>query len=103
MFQVMPQPGHLTEASTSLESVKGFISTSFKKQASRMEIKVSVPASTNAVVGVPAQGVKRIRLNGKLVWQNGKYLRNNGTSAQVTASRIGFDVAQGEWTFTAEY
>ena len=103
MFQVMPQPGHLTEASTSLESVKGFISTSFKKQASRMEIKVSVPASTNAVVGVPAQGVKRIRLNGKLVWQNGKYLRNNGTSAQVPASRIGFDVAQGEWTFTAEY
>jgi hypothetical protein len=103
MFQVMPQPGSLTEASTVLESVKGFIRTSFIKQASGMEIKVSVPASTRAVVGVPATGVKRIKLNGKLGWQNGKYLKSNKTSVKLPADRIGFDVALGEWSFVAEY
>jgi hypothetical protein len=103
MFQVMPLPGHLTEASTTLESVKGEISSSFKKQATGMEIKVSVPASTNAVVGVPAQGVKKIKLNGKVVWQNGKYLKSNKTSVPLPENRIGFDVDQGEWSFTADY
>jgi alpha-L-rhamnosidase len=103
LFQVMPQPGYLTEASAILESVKGFISSSFKKQASRMEIKVSVPASSRAVVGVPAREVKRIKLNGKAVWQNGKYLKSNKTSVQLPETRIGFDVAPGEWSFVAEY
>jgi alpha-L-rhamnosidase len=103
LFQVMPQPGHLNEATTTLESVKGFIRTSFKKQASGMEIKVSVPATTRAIVGVPVTGVKRIKLNGKLVWQNGKYVKNNKISVQLPANRIGFEVAPGEWSFMAEY
>jgi hypothetical protein len=103
LFQVMPQPGHLTEASTTFESVKGIIRSSFKKQETGMEIKVSVPTSTHAIVGVPSQRVKRIKLNGKLVWQNGKYLKDNKLLAQLQANRIGFEVAQGEWSFTAEY
>jgi hypothetical protein len=102
LFQVMPQPGYLTEASASLESVKGIIHSSFKKQTSRMEIKVSVPASTRAVVGIPAAGVKKIKLNGKMVWQNGKYLRSNKTSVKLPANRIGFEVPSGEWNFVCE-
>lgn len=103
LFQVMPQPGYLTEASATLESVKGIIRSSFQKLASGMEIKVIVPASTRAIVGVPASGVKSIKLNGKLIWKAGKYLKNAISYTQLPADRIGFEVDPGEWSFAAEY
>jgi hypothetical protein len=102
-FQVMPQPGSLNRAAASFETVKGTVKTSFQKKASGMEIRVTVPASTSAVVGVPVSGVKSIKLNGKLVWKAGKYLKNAGSYTQLPADRIGFEVASGEWSFVAEY
>lgn len=102
LFQVMPQPGSLTEASATVESVKGTIRSSFQKKASGMEIKVTVPALTLAIVGVPASGVKSIKLNGKLVWENGKYLKVIVPSTQISQNRIGFEVGAGEWSFVAE-
>jgi hypothetical protein len=101
-FQVMPQPGSLNKASASFETVKGTVSSSFEKLASGMEIKVTVPASTQAFVGVPAAGVKSIKLNGTLVWKDGKYLKNATSSTQLPDGRIGFEIASGEWTFIAE-
>ena len=67
-----------------------------------MEIKVTVPASTQAVVGVPAAGVKIIKLNGKPVWKDGKYLKNATSSIQLPDGRIGFEIATGEWSFITE-
>ena len=102
-FQVMPQTGSLNRASASFETVKGTIQSSFRKLASGMEIKVTVPASTLAVVGVPASGVKSIKLNGKQVWKAGKYLKVAVHLAKLSQDRIGFEVASGEWSFVAEY
>jgi hypothetical protein len=102
-FQVMPQPGSLNRASASFETVKGTIRSSFQQQASGMEIRVTVPPSTRAVVGVPASGVKSVKLNGKLMWKAGKYLKKATPSAQLPAGRIGFEVPAGEWIFTTEY
>ena len=68
-----------------------------------MEIKVTAPTSTQAVVGIPASGVKSIKLNGKLVWKAGKYLKNAAPYTKLPADRIGFEVAPGEWSFVAEY
>jgi hypothetical protein len=101
-FQVMPQPGGLNRASASFETVKGTIRSSFQKHASGMEVKVTVPATTRAVVGIPAYGVKSIKLNRKLVWKDGKYLKNATSSTQLPDGRIGFEIASGEWSFTAE-
>ena len=67
-----------------------------------MEIKVTVPASTQAVVGIPAAGVNIIKLNGKPVWKDGKYLKNAISSTQLPDGRIGFEIASGEWIFVAE-
>jgi hypothetical protein len=47
--------------------------------------------------------VKRIKLNEKMVWQNGKYLKSNKSSVKLPDNRIGFEVAPGEWSFVAEY
>lgn len=102
-FQVMPQPGSLSKASASFETVKGTIRSSFQKLPSGMEIKVTVPDLTRAVVGVPASGVKSIKLNGKLVWEDGKYIMNIAPSAQLLNDRIGFELAAGDWQFVAEF
>ena len=103
LFQVMPQPGNLSEAAATVESVKGTIRTSFQKSASGMVINVTVPTSAQAVVGIPASGVKSIKLNGKLVWKAGKYLKKNfSPSLNLPSDRIGFQVSSGEWKFDAE-
>jgi hypothetical protein len=102
-FQVMPQPGSLNRASASFETVKGTIRSSFQKMNSGMDIKVTVPASSRAVVGMPSFGVKNVKLNGKMVWENGKYLKSDSPSAKLKDGRIGFEVAPGEWSFAAEY
>ena len=103
-FQIMPQPGNLKEASAIIESVKGVIKSSYKKLPSGFEIKVSVPKSTTAVIGVPSMNVKRIKLNGLLIWKEGKYLhRYHVPSKDVPDDRIGFEASPGEWQFVAEY
>ncbi|MEI7525686.1 MAG: alpha-L-rhamnosidase C-terminal domain-containing protein [Mariniphaga sp.] len=101
-FQVMPQPGSLNMAAASFETVKGTIRSSFQKLTKGMEIKVTVPASTQAIVGIPAYGVKTIKLNGKLLWKNGKYLNAAVPSSKLWQDRIGFEVSSGEWSFLAE-
>jgi len=102
-FQVMPQPGTLNMASASFETVKGTVKSSFQKKVSGLEIKVAVPASVNATVGVPSKGVTSIRLNGKLVWETGKYIMKTGSPSGVPADRIGFEVPSGEWSFEVGY
>jgi alpha-L-rhamnosidase len=102
-FQVMPQPGSLSMASASFETVKGTIRSSFQKLPSGMEIMVTVPDLTRAVVGVPASGVKSIKLNGKLVWEGGKYIMNIAPLVQLLNDRIGFELAPGDWQFVAEF
>ncbi|WP_164849986.1 alpha-L-rhamnosidase-related protein [Mucilaginibacter limnophilus] len=101
-FQVSPQPGHLVNASASFESVKGTIRSSFERSSEGIQVKVTVPASSNAVVLMPSQAVKRIKINGTLAWENGNYLNGHKKPSEVVESRIGFEVAAGEWKFIAE-
>jgi alpha-L-rhamnosidase len=102
-FQVMPQAGYLNNASASFESVKGTIRSSFEKNSKGIEVKVTIPPLSNALVKMPSQMVKRIKINGKVVWENGKHQNEYSNHNEVVDGRIGFEVASGEWTFFAEY
>jgi hypothetical protein len=102
-FQIMPQLGDLKKASASVETVKGTIRTSILKIPSLTEIKITVPAATKATVGVPALGLKRVRLNDKLCWKNGHYLKNKAVPVNLTSGRIGFELPAGEWTIEAKF
>jgi hypothetical protein len=102
-FQIMPQLGDLKKASASVETVKGTIRTSILKIPSLTEIKITVPATTKATVGVPALGLKRVRLNDKLCWKNGHYLKNKAVPVNLTSGRIGFELPAGEWTIEAKF
>jgi alpha-L-rhamnosidase len=105
LFQIMPQPGSLTKASATMESVKGTIRSSFEIQNSTMLIKATVPPFSKAIVGVPSTGVKQIILNGKIVWKTGKYLKNFDIDPvfKLPSDRICFQVNSGDWSFLAQY
>ncbi len=102
-FQVMPQPGYLDHASASFESVKGTIKSSFEENSKGIEVSVTVPPLSNALVKMPSKEVKRIKLNGEIVWENGKYQHKYSKHKELGEGRIGFEVSSGEWTFVAEY
>lgn len=102
-FQVMPQPGALKEASATIETVKGVITSSYKMLHSGFEINVTVPDSSTAIVGLPSSKVRRILLNGKLVWSDGNYLGVTRTDLKLGEERIYFDVKSGNWCFIAKF
>jgi len=102
-FQVMPQPGYLDHAATSFETVNGTVKTSFLKSAQAMTIKVTVPAGTNANVGVPKDKIRQILLNGKVVWEKGRCIGPIKQGAAMPSNRIGFEVSSGDWVFRAIY
>jgi hypothetical protein len=49
--------GDITSASASYQSPYGVISSSWKKQAGKFELKVSIPANATAVVYLPNKKV----------------------------------------------
>jgi hypothetical protein len=102
-IQIMPQPGFLNWASASFETVKGTVSSSFNKSNCGFELKTLIPDSATAVVGLPKQGVMKITLNGKLIWENGQYYHNSIPFSCISQDRIGFEITSGQWIFIAEY
>lgn len=103
-FQIMPQPGALKEASATIETVKGIITSSYKSLRSGFEINVTVPDSTTSIVGIPSNKVKCILLNGKRVWVEGKYHKKGVISnLNVRKDRIVFEVKSGNWQFVAKF
>ena len=55
----------LTFAEGELDTVKGKIKVSYRKQGNRFIMDVTVPANSTALLHVPAQNVKSVTENGK--------------------------------------
>ncbi|GAB2777796.1 hypothetical protein GCM10027275_21320 [Rhabdobacter roseus] len=102
-FQVMPQPGPVARASQTVASVKGTIKSTFVNQARKFTLDVEVPTGTTALVGIPDHGFSEIRLNKKVVWRQGKYLKRTSVPAAASAAQhhVAFEVPGGNWTFEA--
>jgi len=67
-FQVMPQTGGFNYVKASFESVKGAIKSSFEKISKGIEVKDTVPPTSNALVKMLFKGEKQITLNGEICW-----------------------------------
>jgi len=99
LFQVIPKPGSVTRASATVESVKGTIKSSFEMSENKFLLDVSVPARTEAVVGVPEKNTYVIKLNKIKIWENGALIKNKIVKS-VTKAKDGtllFKVPQGEF------
>lgn len=77
LFQVIPNPGSLDKASAIVESVKGTIKSGFERTKNKYQLDVSIPANTEAIIGIPEKDISNIKLNDKNIWRNGALVNND--------------------------
>ena len=67
-IKIMPHPGgNLTHISADLQTYYGTISSHWKLNNGEMELNVTVPPNTQAIVYIPAKEVENIKESGKLL------------------------------------
>jgi hypothetical protein len=99
---VLPQPGPIEKAEATVASVAGTIKSAFQNAATRFILKVSIPEGAAAIIGVPGIGYRKIYLNRKLVWENGKYKKGTvQETGNATRRHIRFVVGSGTWNVEA--
>jgi alpha-L-rhamnosidase len=94
---IRPVLGNLAWARARYDSIRGPITTDWKRQANRFELRVSIPANTTATVYLPAKGPEVITESGKPLTQAAgvKFLRMEGSRAMVA-------IDSGEYSFTVQ-
>jgi alpha-L-rhamnosidase len=94
---IKAQPvGDLTWAKASYDSVRGKISSEWRRESGQFQLKCSIPANTTATVFVPAKSANAIAENGKPADQAAgvKFLRQEANHAV-------YSVASGDYHFAA--
>jgi alpha-L-rhamnosidase len=95
--------GDLTHASASIKTVRGIISSNWKKTDASLALEVTIPANATAQVSVPTLGLKKFAITegGKAIWQNDSYV--DGVAGIADARRdadwVTFDVGSGSYRF----
>ncbi|SDC18569.1 alpha-L-rhamnosidase-related protein [Niabella drilacis] len=102
LFQILPQPGSVTRARASVASVAGQITSSFKQSDKTFVLTAVVPDGTRAVVGIPDKGYRRIMLGKEVIWENGRYKKNDRIQMMGdTPGHISVLVTPGKWELCA--
>jgi alpha-L-rhamnosidase len=95
--------GDLTHASASIKTVRGIISSSWKKTDASLALEVAIPANATAQVSVPTLGLKEFAITegGKAIWKNDSYI--DGVAGVADARRdvdwVTFDIGSGRYCF----
>lgn len=74
--RIMPSPGYVAYASAGIESVKGPVSSAFRQMKDKTIYTVSAPCGMDILMCIPAVGVRKIKINGELIWEKGKFIKN---------------------------
>jgi alpha-L-rhamnosidase len=94
---IRPVRGNLTWARARYDSIRGPITSDWKRTANRFEIRVSIPPNTTATVYLPAKSSQVITESGKPLAQaqGAKFLRIDGNQALVA-------IDSGEYAFVVQ-
>ena len=97
--------GDLTYASASIKTVRGIISSSWKKTDNSFNLDVTIPVNTTAMVSVPVMRLKNATITegGKVVWKDGVYVKGveGITGGKQEPGYVTFDTRSGEYRFEA--
>jgi alpha-L-rhamnosidase len=97
-IEIRPQVvGDVTSTSANYHSPYGVISSNWKKQAGKFELKVSIPANATATVYIPAKNASSVTIGDKSTKKR-KGFQLVGYEKGVAAVSIG----SGNYTFTAQ-
>jgi len=95
--------GDLTHANASIKTVKGIISSSWKKNDNIVTLKVTIPVNSQASISVPKTGLKRVMIkeSDRPIWKNGKFLKviSGITSSAETKDYVTFETGSGSYKF----
>jgi len=98
--------GDLTHASASIKTIRGIVSSDWKKTGDSLVLNVTIPANARSRVSVPLLGLKNATLTegGKVVWKDGAYVKGVAgiTAGKQEAGYYTFDVGSGEYGFKVE-
>jgi alpha-L-rhamnosidase len=95
--------GDLTHAEASIKTVRGVISSGWKRMDGSFVLEVKIPANSTARVSVPMLGIEKgvVTEGGKTVWQNDSYV--SGVAGIRGAARdadwVTFDIGSGRYRF----
>ncbi len=95
--------GDLTCAEASIRTVRGVVSSSWKRDGRSLALEVGVPANSQARVSVPKIGLDKVAVTegGKVVWENDSYVGGVAgiTGGSQNADYVTFDVGSGDYSF----
>jgi alpha-L-rhamnosidase len=95
--------GDLTYASASIKTVRGIISSGWKKTDNSLTLDVTIPVNATASVSVPVIGLKNATITegGKVVWKDGTYVEGVAgiTGGKLEAGYVAFDTGSGDYQF----
>jgi alpha-L-rhamnosidase len=103
-FHIKPHLlGDLKHAEASIKTVRGNISSSWKRTKDSFVLEIEVPFNSTAKVSVPAIGLKNptITEGGAVVWKDGAYVKGIAgvTAAKQEVDCYTFDVGSGQYQF----
>jgi alpha-L-rhamnosidase len=95
--------GDLTYASGSIKTVRGMVSSNWKRADDSLILEVCIPVNSEAKVSVPKIGLRNIEIteSDKTIWKNGKFIQGTFgiTNGTKTAEYVTFDVGSGSYRF----
>jgi alpha-L-rhamnosidase len=102
VYHILPQLNYLKTVAVIVPSVNGAISVDHSMSATKYELKLTSPAGTKAIVGIPKKYAwKSVSAGGECVWSEGTYGALAGvSSAGEDSLYIKFSVDPGTWDFT---
>jgi hypothetical protein len=102
-YHVLPQEAFLTSIKCIVPSIKGDVTVAIEKSKSRYSLRLTSPANTTAIVGIPKRAfakLKTIEASGVAIWNGAYQNKAKGISWNgEDADYIRFNVAPGQWTF----
>ena len=103
-YHVLPKEAFLTSIKCVVPSVKGDVAVALEKTKSRYLLRLTSPAGTTAIVGIPKRPfvkLKTIKVNGVTIWNGTCQAKVAGiTWNGEDADYIKFNVAPGQWEFS---
>ena len=95
--------GDLKHASASIKTVKGIISSSWKKDGNTVTLNVTIPVNSRAGISVPKTGLKAVMIkeSDRPIWNNGKFIRGipGIISGMETKDYVTFETGSGSYRF----
>jgi alpha-L-rhamnosidase len=98
-YLILPQPAQLSHFKMGADTEKGFAYIHWKRESKNAELKVKTPQSMGQI-GVPKVfPITTIKLNGRIIWSNGKPQPSVVKFVQETKQHLIFELGPGIYKF----